>query len=342
MDTNKHISALNLEDIARLSGVSRSTVSRVINQHPNVSEVTRQRVMEVVAQYNYQPHPAARALASLRSQVIGILIPHNVSDIFTDPFFPILLQGISASAHSLDYTSVLWLTDHRANETDFYDRVFSNRLVDGIIVASANVDEAFLNRLDKTEKHYVFVGRPAVGYERVNFVDVENQHGGRLVAEHLIARGRTRIGMIVARPSLTASQDRQQGYISALQAAGMAINLQHIVTTPDYSERSGYDGAKVLLNREVDAIFAANDLIALGAIRAIHEAGLSVPEDIAVVGYDDVPAAAIAQPPLTTIRQPIGSLGELSTRALLGLIEGQLAPPIRQVLPVDLVVRAST
>jgi LacI family transcriptional regulator len=333
----------SLEDIARLSGVSRSTVSRVINQHPNVSSRTRERVMAVIDQYDFQPHPAARALASLQSKLIGILIPHAVSDIFIDPFFSILLQGITTAANHMDYTAVLWLTSAEADEKTFYNRVFNNRLVDGIVVASAMVDEAFLDRMEQTGKPFILVGRPFAGQDWVNYVDVENRQGAQMIVEYLLGRGYQRIAMIPGRPDLTSTQDRQQGYVDALQGAGITIDMSLITPGRDYTEKSGYESTKSLIKHNaIDAIFAANDVMALGAIRAIHEAGLRIPEDIAVAGFDDVPSASVANPALTTVRQPIAKLGDIVTSGLINLLDDKITPPIREILPVELVIRQST
>jgi LacI family transcriptional regulator len=335
-------SDLNLEDIARLSGFSRSTVSRVVNHHPNVSEKTRRMVMEVIEKYNFQPNPAARALASQRYKVIAIVIPNIVSDVFTDPFFSILLQSITTCANLLDYSVTLWLTSAEVDENAFYDRVIGNRLYDGMIVASAAVDHPFVERLQSQGKPYFLVGRPLVDEALVNFVDVENVAGARLAVEHLIHKGHRRIGMLPGRQALASSQDRQQGYFTALQQAGLPVDLRLVAPSGNYTEASGYQGMHYLLKQGVDAVFAANDAIATGALRAIKEAGLRVPVDIAVVGFDDIPLASMTEPPLTTVRQPISQLGTRSVEKLVELLEGKCKPPCQQLLPVELIVRGST
>jgi LacI family transcriptional regulator len=341
-DFDNGLTNLNLEDIARLSGVSRSTVSRVVNHHPNVSEATRRRVMEIIAHYNFKPHPAARALASQRSKIIAILIPHIVSDLFTDPFFSILLQGITTTANSLHYSPILWLTSASVDEHEFYEQVFHDRLADGMIVASATVDASFIQRLEQQGKPYLIVGRPFVGHDHVSFVDCQNEQGARLIVEHFIATGRQRIGMIAGRAGLTSSHDRLQGYISALQDAGIPIDMRLITPAGDYSDASGYEGMKLLLQQGVDAVFAANDVMASGAMRAIKEAGLSIPADIAIGGFDDMRFSSSTEPPLTTIQQPISQLGDVAVRGLIDLLESKTDAPFQQMLPVKLIVRQST
>lgn len=329
---------LNLEDIAEMSGVSRSTVSRVINNHPNVREATRQRVMEVVDRVNYQPNRVARALASRRAKVVGILVPHLVSDVFADPFFPLLLQSITARANHLDYGVTLWLTALEDNAQNL-NRVLNDFLMDGLIIAEASVDPPFLESLIERERLFVQVGRPSFHQNKVNYVDVENERGGRLMAEHLLAQGRQRIGFIPGRAELLSMKERLQGCATVLKAAGLPL----VVAPPgEFSEQSGYQSMRWLLDHEVDAVFCASDLMALGAYKAIKEAGLCIPDDIAVGGFDDNSSAASTDPPLTTVRQPIKELGELAVEVLITLLENEQQEIFQQVLPVELVVRAST
>ncbi|MCQ3931417.1 MAG: LacI family transcriptional regulator [Chloroflexi bacterium] len=341
-DFDNGITDLNLEDIARLSGVSRSTVSRVVNHHPNVSEITRRKVLEIIERYNFKPHPAARALASQRANIIGILIPHIVSDLFTDPFFSILLQGITTAANSVNYSPILWLTSASVDESAFYDQVFNDRLADGMIVASATVNASFIKRLDQRGKPYIIIGRPFTAYEQSSYVDSENEQGARMMVEHLIKQGRRRIGMITGRSGLTSSHDRLQGYISALQHADIPIDMRLITPAGDYSDASGYTGMKLLLHHRIDAVFAANDVMAASAMRAIKEAGLRIPEDIAIGGFDDMGISRTTEPQLTTVQQPITQLGDYAVRGLIDLLEGRVEPPYQQMLPVKLIVRQST
>ncbi len=329
---------LNLEDIAALSGVSRSTVSRVINNHPNVSKHTRRRVMEVVERLDFQPNRAARALASQRARVIGILVPHLVTDVFADPFFPLLLQSITARANQLDYGVTLWLTALE-DGVQRLRRVLNDYLLDGLIIAEASVDRPFLESMIERNKRFVQVGRPSSRYNQINYIDVENEYGGRLMAEHFLARGRRQIGFIPGRMHLLSTKQRQQGFTAILQAAGLS---PVIGPSGDFSEKSGYESMRWLLGQSVDAVFCASDLMALGAYKAIKSAGLRIPDDIAVGGFDDNPLALGAEPPLTTVRQPIKKMGELAVEGLITLLENDNPGLFQQILPVELVVRAST
>lgn len=342
MTARNSLSALNLEDIARLSGVSRSTVSRVVNQHPNVSDRTRERVMQVIEQYHFSPNPAARALASQRSRVLGVLIPHIVSDLFSDPFFPTLLQGATLQAHTADYSVTLWLTGDTKDDQNFYHQALTHRLSDGLIVVSAVLDETLMKRLNESGKPYVLVGRPPAGHDEANFVDINNVDGAYLIVGHLIQRGYKRIGIIPGREGLTSSQDRFEGYKQALRDAGLPFDRKLISPSGHYTEAGGRNGMAYLLTQDVDAVFCSSDVMAAGAIRTIQDAGLRIPQDIAVAGFDDIPLAQRTNPPLTTIRQPIQQLGAAAAESLIDLLEGRQQTPHHVLYPVELVVRAST
>jgi DNA-binding LacI/PurR family transcriptional regulator len=173
-------------------------------------------------------------------------------------------------------------------------------------------------------------------------VDVDNRYGAVLATRHLLARGRRRIGMIEGRSEQIASIRRREGYVQTMESAGITVDPAWIIPHGNYTEVGGYNGMKRLLDQSVDGVFAANDMMALGAMRAIREAGLRVPEDIAIIGFDDVPFAALSNPPLSTVRQPVGALGEEATKNLIYLLENDVPQALYKILPVELVVREST
>jgi len=336
------VKGLSLEDIARLSGVSRSTVSRVINNQPYVSEKNRARVLRVIDEQNYQPNLAARALASQRSKVIGVLIPHDVADLFTDPFFPTLLKGITTASNTLGYGVTLWLATARGDQGNINLNAFNESLIDGIVIASATFDSGFLEWLAGFKKPVVFVGAAPHSMRNASFVDVDNRSGASLATRHLLERGCRRVGMIEGRSEQIANIQRREGYVQALEGAGISVDPAWIIPHGNYTEGGGYDCMKQLLAQGVDGVFAANDMMALGALRAIREAGLRVPQDIAVIGFDGVPFAALSTPSLSTVSQPIGALGEEATRTLIYLLENDVPQALYRILPVELVEREST
>lgn len=328
----------NLEDIARLSGVSRSTVSRVINQHPNVSEKTRQRVLQVIDQVDFHPNLAARALVTQKLNVIGILIPHIVSKVFSDPFFPLLLQSITNTANQMGYSVTLWLTSTEGDSDNILGQVVNHRLIDGLIVASTVVDEPFIQKLDERGKPFVIIGSPNNLDPYVNYVDVENEIGAYRLTQHLIKQQRRRIAHIPGLEKLRSSRDRQTGYLRAIHEAG----LEAIIAPPgNFSEAGGYRSMQVLLDQQVDAVFCASDIMAIGAMRAIRAAGFCVPDDIAVGGFDDIHQAALTNPPLTTVHQPILRLGEVATEGIISILDGRVEAAFHQILPVELIIRQS-
>jgi LacI family transcriptional regulator len=330
-----------LEEIAKLAGVSRSTVSRVVNEQPNVRQQVRERVWQVVHETGYQPHAAARSLVTRRTRILGVLIPEAVTTLFTDPFFPHLLCGITQTCNSQRYHLMLSLFNDPAGPEAMYQRVVRSGHLDGVVVASTRVDDPLIARLGKDGVPFVLVGRHPD--ERVSYVDIDNVAGARMAVEHLIRLGHRRIGTITGSLNMTSGADRLEGYRQALEAYRLPVD-DDLIAEGDFTEASGIAAARHLLSLPVSAIFAASDIMAVGALKAIREDGLRVPHDVALVGFDDLPLASAVQPPLTTVRQPIERLGSMAADLLLNRLEnppeGQ-APAHHIVLPTKLIVRES-
>ena len=331
------MSKLTLEEIGKLSGVSRATVSRVINNHPHIRDEVRERVLEVIETTGYQPNLAARSLASNESNIIGLVIPSIVNEVFTDPYFPRLTQGIAKACNDHGYTLSLFLFHSPAEEKMAARRIISNSLLDGVIITAA-FDDPIVPDLVAANVRFVQVGRPHEP-EKVNYVDVDNTLGGEIATKHLIELGYRRIAQI-ASLTTTAGIDRNIGYRKALHDSGVSID-EKLIAFSDFSRESGYDAMRELLPHHPDAVFIHSDSMSLGALQAIREAKLSVPDDIAIVGFDDLPPAELAEPALTTIRQPIFETGEEVVALLLDVLQHEPAPPMQVVLPVELVIRGS-
>lgn len=331
----------SLEDIAAKAGVSRSTVSRVINNAPNVREKTRQRVLAVIAQEGFAPNPAARALVTQRNQAIGVVVPIAPLTFFEDAFyFPTLLQGISQTTSKRDYAMMLWLIQSEEDNQKFFRRITTNRLMDGVIVASAAFDEPLVDHFLETNTPFVLVERPTRHLDCVSFVSVDNTAAAYDAVTHLIKLGRRRIGHITGNLHITDAVDRVEGYRQALGAAGIAVD-EALIVEGNFSHRSGYEGTIQLLERGVDAIFAANDITARGVLQALHERNIAVPDQIALVGFDDLPTALQVTPKLTTVRQPTGERGALAASILLDMLDGRGEQPRHVILPTQLVIRSS-
>jgi LacI family transcriptional regulator len=330
--------ALKLEDVARSAGVSRSTVSRVINDAEGVKEETRQRILEVIQKLNFQPNLAARGLASGRANVIGLVIPSFSTKIFTEPYFLLLLQGVSKACNERGYSVMFWLAEAEY-EQRMIRQILHNGLVDGVIISSTRLGDPVVSSLHASRIPMILIGRhPTL---EVNFVDVDNVQAGAQATRHLLSCGHTRVAAITGPQDTVVGADRFKGYQAALAEAGIPFQAD-LVVEGDFSEAGGYAAMQKLLPARPQAVFSASDMTAVGAMRALREAGLQVPGDVALVGCDDIPDAARLTPALSTIRQPIEQMGALAVSTLVENLQNGSAPVRRQILPTELVVRAST
>jgi LacI family transcriptional regulator len=330
---------ITLDDVARIAGVSRATVSRVMNDHINIREEVRNRVKQVIAETGYHPHLAARSLASNRSNILGLVVPSTVQIVFTDPYFPLLIQGITQACNANHYTLSLFLFHTVEEEHYAIERIVGAGLIDGLIITADTKDETLIAHLLEQEKPFVQIGRPQK-LDRISFVDVDNVGGSYSAVKHLIEIGYHRIATIATRKN-TAGQDRLTGYRQALTDHGEAVD-NNLIVFGDYSEESGYLAMKQLLSRNPDAVFVGSDTMALGALRAIQEAGISVPNDVALASFDDLPATARTNPPITTVRQPIKRSGMVAVETLFDILQSDIHPPRHIILPTELIVRSSS
>ncbi len=332
---------LNLEDIAERAGVSRSTVSRVINNEPYVSQKTRMKVEQVIEEVGFTPNPVARMLVTQKTRIIGVVIPHTLDDVFDDPFyFPTLLQGVAETTNANDYGMLLWLGQSDEDEARFHRRVLQNRLMDGLILVSIRVNDPWIEQLLESDIPFTMVERPRQFEEHVSYVGLDNVQAAQMAVKHLIGLGYQRIGTITGALDNYDALDRLDGYKIALENAGRDVD-ETLIADGDFRYQSGYDAMQYLLSQGVDAVFAASDRMAMGALQALHEADLRVPDDVALVGFDDLPSALRSKPPLTTIHQPIRQKGARAAEILLNLIEGEITAPQQVILPTKLVVRQS-
>ncbi len=331
---------LTLEDIAKLAGVSRSTVSRVVNGHPSVRNNIRKRVLNVIESTGYSPNAAARALASQRSQTIGLILPLSISIFFTDPYYPHLIKGIAQACNQNDYTLAFFLVNSKDDEEKIFSRVSRKGLLDGVIVQSGQQgDQEIIGRMIDANMPLVVVGRPFRS-DNVSYIDIDNINAARNAVSHLVRAGRQRIATITGPVNSTVGIDRKEGYRRALIERGREIN-EALIREGDFTEAGGYYAMQQLLPAKPDAVFAASDIMAIGAMRAARDAGLHIPEDVAFVGFDDLPIATLSDIQLTTIRQPVVSFGARAVDILIDLIENCITPPRHIILETELVIRDS-
>ena len=332
--------ALTLEDIAQISGVSRSTVSRVVNGDEKVSADTRKRVLDVIQAHNFQPNMAARRLAAGRTNVIGLVIPTGGGNIFNDPYFSRLIQGISSECNLREYSLMLWLAEPEF-EQRMIRQVISNGVVDGVVVSSNMINDPIITSLQNSRMPFTLIGHhPSVP---ASSIDIDNVQAAFLAANHFFhcSTPRQRIATITGPQNTIAGSDRLEGYRRALKANGHEID-RTLIAEGNFSENSGYRAMKQLLaTSRPDAVFAASDMMAAGAYKAIREEGYQIPEEIAVIGCDDVSIAAQLTPALTTIRQPIQNIGEQAVQVLINELQQTHTQPSHTIIQPELILRGS-
>jgi DNA-binding LacI/PurR family transcriptional regulator len=329
------VGSVTIEEVARIAGVSRSTVSRVVNGSPAVSPEASEAVRQAIESLNYVPNRAARSLASSRALAIAVIIPEDLHRFFGDPFFASTVSGINAAIAASEYVLTLAIASNDPDDKMIgYVRSGS---IDGAIVVSHHANDTFVERITAAVP-VVYGGRPASGAPDAYYVDIDNAQGARDAVEYLIGQGHRSIATITGPMTMAASVDRLEGYRQALAAARLRPGA---VADGDFTAEGGAAAMRsILTGKRPDAVFVASDLMARGAIGVLQSAGLRVPEDIAVIGFDDSPVATGIAPMLTTMRQPSYEQGERMARVLLDVLEGG-EPPHATIMPAELIVRES-
>jgi DNA-binding LacI/PurR family transcriptional regulator len=309
-----------LEAVAAEAGVSRSTVSRVVNGSTKVSPDVERVVNAAIERLHYIPNRAARSLASKQTMAIALIIPEDTTRFFGDPYFAAIVRGITRGLDGSDY--VLNLQIAQSHPSDKTARYLAGGNVDGAFVVSHHSGDQFLGTL-ADQLPIVFGGRPiSVDDQRAYFVDVDNAAAAAHGTQYLIDKGRTRIAMIAGPSDMPAGIDRADGWTQAMTAAGLSAER---IVYGDFSLASGARAMRELLDRfpDLDSVFVASDLMAMGAIPVLFERGLSVPGDVAVLGFDDSPAATSGAVQLTTVHQPSEAVGAEMARMMLALLRGE-------------------
>ncbi len=335
-----HLHTPTLEEVAARAGVGRGTVSRVVNGSAQVSERTRQAVQEAIAELGYVPNLAARALVTRRTDTVALVISEPEHRIFGEPFFAGIVRGISAAVTDSSRQLVLAMAQNEAQRAQL-DRYLSRQHVDGVLLVSQHRDDRLPEVLRERAVPVVLGGRPLDG-DHGWYVDVDNVGGAHQAVEHLVGTGRRVVATVTGPQDMVAGIDRYAGYADALERAGLEITPD-LAVEGDFSQRSGVEAATTLLERrpDLDAVFAANDLMAAGVLGALKAAGRRVPDDVAVVGFDDSDTAQHTDPPLTTVSQPTEEMGRGMVGLLLEQMEGTRTTPHHVLLPATLHRRQS-
>ena len=329
-----------LEVVAERAGVSRATASRVVNGSSRVSPEAHAAVTRAISALGYVPNRAARSLVTRRTNTLVLIVHERPDTVFEDPFFANVLRGVNAALSTTDLQLVL-LHARGDQQRERALRYVSSGHVDGALLISLHGDDPMPNAIVAAGIPMVAMGRPQSG-RRADYVDADNAGGGQEAVWHLVNAGRRCLATVAGPLDMSAGVDRLRGYSEATRAAQMPEAAERVAHA-DWTEVGGYRAMRLLLDRtpEIDAVFVASDLMAIGALRALRESGRQVPADVAVVGFDDAPLASYSDPPLTTVRQPVGSLGQEMVRLLLDRLSDPRGDPKAVILPTELVIRLS-
>lgn len=334
------ISMPTIDDIARIAQVSPATVSKVVNNRPYVSAETRARVERIIAETGFVPSQRARGLTKKRSSILGLLIPYTSEQLFHDPHLLELMRGIEAVGNEHDYNLLLSTAREPVDAASACVRMLRSDMIDGAVIVETIDIQPFAEALAAESSPWV-----VVGYARedtIPTVHADDYGGAVKAARHLLELGHRRIGMISSIWRSFAIEERERGLRDALAAAGLALEPS-LTALGDFSIESGERAGRALLGAGAPptAIFALNDRMALGLIRAATGMGLRVPDHLSVVGFDDISLASLLTPALTTVSQPGFALGTAAASALFHLLDGEaLSPPA--ALPTELIVRGTT
>ncbi|MFI6290281.1 LacI family DNA-binding transcriptional regulator [Nonomuraea sp. NPDC050790] len=326
-----------LEAVAARAGVGRGTVSRVINGSPNVSAKARAAVRQAIDELGYVPNRAARTLVTRRTDTVALVVSESELRVFDEPYFAGTIRGIGSALAETGLQLILAMAQS-PEEHERLEHYLTGQHVDGVLLLSLHGADPLPGRLEEMGVPTVLGGRP-VGLDPYSYVDMDNRGGARQAVKHLLGTGRTRIATVAGPQDMGVGVDRLAGYRDALAASG----APGLVAYGDFSEESGAAAMRTLLagHPDLDAVFAASDLMAVGALRELKAAGRSVPGDVALVGFEDSKAALHTDPPLTTVHQPTEQMGRQMAHLLVARINGEdLSQPV-VILDTHLVRRAS-
>ncbi|MFH9082931.1 LacI family DNA-binding transcriptional regulator [Streptomyces sp. NPDC017673] len=329
-----------LNAVAARAGVGRATVSRVINGSPKVSARSRAAVEQAIAELGYVPNRAARSLATRRTDAVALVVPDAETRLFSEPYFSGIIRGVSTGLAGAGMQLLLVLTGDE-NEDGRLAAYLAAHRVDGVLMMAVHRDDTLPDRLEELAVPTVLAGRRS-DRERLGHVRADNRGGARLAVRHLLAGGRRSIGTITGPLDMDVARARLDGYREALREAGVAV-ADDLIAAGDFTEEGGRVAMRELLRRrpDLDAVFAASDVMASGAVLELRAAGRRVPHDVALIGFDDSIVARHIDPPLTSVRQPLEEMGRTMASLLLEEIAHRGTGQREVVLPTELVVRGS-
>ncbi|MDP9892652.1 LacI family transcriptional regulator [Variovorax boronicumulans] len=327
-----------IKDVALRAGVSVTTVSHVVNDTRHVSAKGRERVELAIRELGYVPNAMARSLKSNTTSTLGMLIPNS-----SNPYFAEIVRIVEDRCFGAGYTLVLCNTDDEPRRQSVYLQVLAERRIDGLIVVSTGDDDSLVTQLQGLRIPTVLVDRE-IADPSCDLVETAHMQGGLLAVRHLLSLGHKRIACLGGPEGLTPSEQRIEGWRMALAEAGTTPNADALLWRGAFTSQSGYEAMHAILRTEhpPSAVFVCNDLMAIGALRAAHESGVHVPDELSIVGFDDIELSAYTSPPLTTVAQPKERIGALAVDMLLERVSGKRRDARKVVLQPELRVRAST
>ena len=333
--------AVTIKDVAKMAEVSPSTVSRVIAGSKRISEATHKRVKEAMDHLGYYPNANARSLVKNSTDTIGLVLSRSVVKALANPFFPEILRGITSVTQEYVYSLLLSSSKDHFQEEEQALKMVKERRVDGLLILASRANDLLIEKLQKGKHPFVLVGR-IPGEEDLCWVNNDNIQAAKRAVNYLTNLGHSSIGLLVGSSDYIVSQDRLEGYKQGLLEVGIDYDPT-LIEEVDFTEESGYRGMMNLLERNsrLTAVFAIDDLLALGAMKAIKEQGLSVPEDVSIVGFNDNPLASYVDPALTTVRIPIADLGRKATDLLIKKVKKKDIDEKQLVLSNELIIRNS-
>ncbi|CAH0121277.1 MULTISPECIES: LacI family DNA-binding transcriptional regulator [unclassified Paenibacillus] len=327
---------VTIQDVAKEAGVSVATVSRVINRHSAVSARAKKAVEDAIRKLNYEPNILGRNLRTSSTHMILTILPS-----ISNPFYSKVLQGIEDTARKENYYILVCETDSSSEIQSFYLNMAKQRIADGIISLDPTVEQVLTAELDRSYP-VIQCGDKTLD-ERIPFVGIDNVSAAYKAVKYLIAIGHERIALISSSEQYKYAVDRRQGYTQALEEAGIPVRRQYICYS-DLNYDHGLQTMRTLLHLDVPptAVFAVGDVLAIGALKAIRDAGLRCPEDVAVVGFDNIPFASMMNPTLTTVAQPMYEMGCEAARILINKLKNKKSEMQTLIMPHELIIREST
>ncbi|SHG47285.1 LacI family DNA-binding transcriptional regulator [Ornithinibacillus halophilus] len=333
---------VTIKDVAKLSGVSPSTVSRVIADNPRITEETKKKVRKAMKQLGYHPNISARNLVAKSTKAIGVIMPSSANTALQNPFFPEVLRGIGSVIHEARYSLSLSTGETDDEICEEVKRMVFGRYVDGIILLYSRLNDRVTNFLREQDFPFVIVGKPYENESETTYVDNDNLKAGKEITKCLIDKGHEKIAFIGGSSDLIVTKDRQDGYIEALKEAGLEENDSYKIHT-EFLKSGGREAVEYLLSlkEKPTGLVVSDDLISLGVISRLEESGYSIPDDLSLVSFNNVYLSEITRPPLTTVDIQIYELGAQSAKALIEKTVNKGEPAKRIIIPHKIVYRDS-